>query len=390
MLKLILRACALCLVVGCFEAAPTANTTKSKYKLSDTLLYVEPINHLDYSNSEAISLYPIHEDKKGGYIDEKGNKIIPLQYYSAWSFTNNRALVYINKTTYTYIKPNGQAIDAVFTGDGSLFCNNFATNFDPKTRLLQAIDTSGKVVYSTVLNKNSHYDSYDDYIDILNKSGKVIKHTTISSAKKVCSNLRLIEYKDAEGRMTTKGINTKNDTVFRVKGRVLSFRFMYAILDSNAYYTNIEQASSNPAMADYGKSKTRYRRLGESWIDTNGRVLRTLPKDWLSKKYRNGYYCIGGANNPQGLADKYNNIILEPKYKFVIFSEAANIAVVKTYSNNNKNPDKLAVYNMKKARFVTPFQYDDVKAVKGRLALVTQNGKLMYINEDGKQIWQEK
>ena len=93
----------------------------------------------------------VRKNTKYGFIDVKGNEVIPCTYDRAYPFSDGIALVYNNKK-YGYINTKAEFVVAPSYDDGEFFSCGVAIT--RKGNKYYVIDTKGSVIFSIDRNKS--------------------------------------------------------------------------------------------------------------------------------------------------------------------------------------------------------------------------------------------
>lgn len=132
-------------------------TEKYGFKDSETEKIVVPakynyVGFWEENNTRMLVSIAIDEDgfeSKHGYLDEKGNEIIPLIYSDAYAFSEGLALVYMDDEEFGYIDVNGKFVlpklNERFQNSGNTFKDGLV---DVYNHHYQAgfMDKNGKIV----------------------------------------------------------------------------------------------------------------------------------------------------------------------------------------------------------------------------------------------------
>lgn len=152
-----------------------------------------------------ITLYPIVENNRFGFIDQKGNVIIPATFLNAGNFREGLAPVRLDGT-WGYINTNGEfVIAAQFEHAGEFFEGIAIVNKDGKNYY---IDKLGNQPFESVYKQIENFDggraivqTYTDKYGLIDKQGRLAADTVFLRVVPTLPNRYLVQ-----------GLNHKDDS----------------------------------------------------------------------------------------------------------------------------------------------------------------------------------
>ena len=273
-------------------------------------------------------LYPIRSNHKWGYINYingKANTVILPQYDSVLYRYQGNYLVLTNKKEWRALQANGKLSDQIFQSP---------------------IDTA--------FNTPS-WDEIEPYYEL----------TPISVGCEQGNDCR------------TKYVDKKGKLRFTVVGRGSVFcKEGYALI--NTIF----------APHDYLVKVQNY------VIDTLGHKRFDIPNRGFIKPFK-GKTAVWDTNDSyrHGLLNEKGDIVLSDSYQSIVLlnTERAMVLDFRPNKRLGVGGSKFALFSVNKRMFITDFIFDDLdrEGFKPNLIQGKINNKMVYLNRDGKIVWQE-
>jgi len=294
----------------------------------------------------------IKENNKYGYINEKGEIVIPIKYDIAKDFSEGLAAVSLNGKWF-FIDKTGKIIIDCKEDYPDEFSEGLATvSLNGKWFL---IDKTGKIIIDC---KDNYPNDFSDGVSILSNNTVIDKRGKALFIKKEHSDNIYI------GGMliTSKRINNKDKYGFFDKTGKLICPYKYDYI--NSFDNGVTTARINKDWYIIDKTGKRLYLLGSKYIDVQGfsdGLARVL-----SKKL-----CVG-------FIDKTGKEVIPCAY---IDASNFNEGLCKL------NKYEKCGYINKQGKVIIPFKYDFGFDVADGLALVyTDKKRFMYIDKNNKEV----
>jgi hypothetical protein len=303
---------------------------------------------------------------KWGYINEKGDFILPAQYEMAHDFQENGlAIVQVNNLTgminndgYFIVKPKYDTI--------SPFSEGRATVIDDDG--FKVIDESGKEITSKAYSFIGDYqdgralaaktDEHGDYLyGYLNRRGNEVIPLSYESANNFHDGKALV--KTIEG----------NHALIELTGKVV-----------NSY--------PNLFVADYGEGMLAFRESNDDkwgYMDETGKVI--IEQQFTgTQPFVDGKTIVNVENNYYGLIDTHGKFIIKPQYNSLLNLEEHRYALGKA-----PNPEKPYLFQKyaladSSGQILTGFIYNGISNFKDGIASAFNDELTFFIDKHGKRI----
>jgi hypothetical protein len=333
---------------------------------------MEQENWITYllSLSRMVYLYPAEVKAIGGgkwgYINEKGNFILPPKYEMARDFQENGlAIVQLNNLTgiinndgYFIVKPKYETI--------SPFSEGRATAIDEKG--FKVLDESGKEITSkaysfigdyqegraVAANTNEHGEYLYGY---LNRRGNEVIPLSYESARDFKDGKALVKMKDG------------NYALIDLTGKVL-YSYSYPFVD------------------DYGEGMLAFRKsMDGKWgyMDEAGKVL-IEPQFSGTQPFVEERAIVNDENYNYGLIDKQGKFIIKPNYNSLLNLEENRFALGKT-----QDPEKPYLFQTyaiadSTGHVYTGFIYNGVSKYEDGIASAFNDEMTFFIDKRGQRV----
>ncbi|RBL89533.1 WG repeat-containing protein [Chitinophaga flava] len=394
--------------------------------------------------SSPLSLY--WENGKTGYINQQGEIVIPARFAVGEDFSEGLANVregglygYINakgewviRPNYDYATPFSDGLALVYKGDKGLYIDKNGHEVIPP----------GYMGCRPFRNGVAIIDHRPGHSGLIDRKGKLLLDTNFYSITPVTHNLLLVT-RDNEKSFVTDG-----------QGRPLPAFHQYdnfKSLDEGYLLAELQQPDSNNntsvVLDSTGKALFRldlrkistdkfsagklifnktayYGNDTYGFMDKNGHILyqddnRRIDGSFSSnriffqakdavllisgegktiKEYhgyqREGFqynYAFVRVNDKYGMIDTMGNYVIRPKYEEIIpEGMTADRFFFRGYDSNRKT--RLIGMADRTGKTLLPLTLDNIspEGFKSGLILCLHEGKLAYLNPQGKFIWQEK
>lgn len=291
-------------------------------------------------------LEPVSYQGKWGYIDNKGNVIIPFQFDGAGYFNNGLAQVRLDKRC-GWINKDGEIIIPFaysYYGSSEHFVGNLVRVCNFATRKYGYVDSKGNIIIPCIYENAEDFsmgraavsveeDEFDDKWGYIDTSGNVVVP---------------IEYYDVSHYFNESGLAfvkkwSGDDGVYvDLNGNFIKDPY------SSLYNSNIH---SNEYFIAYRNKKYGFR-------DINYNIVIPCKYDW-AQDFCNGIAEVGiwkGDSLLNGYINKMGIEILKPQYNSVSYDEDYNL--IRIYQN-----DKRGVSDMN-GNIIIPITYDEIKFCK--------------------------
>ena len=332
-----------------------------------------------YSGISSKCLFPIHEGKKWGFINEEGKKVIETLFLDVGSFSEGLCAARA-KGKYGYIDNMGNwAINPIYNkahdfSGGLAFVNIEGKNF--------FIDKKGKVVFQTPYRETG--DFHDGYATVqtynykygfINITGKLIVDTIHSMVRDFSEGMAVIcKDKPNSGSWNYSLINTELKEVvpFGKYEEIKSFNsgLAYAVLKGGGGTKIEKDGTITDIPGTYG------------YIDNLGKLIFKYSDDSFLDMgdFSEGLAVVShNSPDPDGYVNEMGKVVIKAIYEEAgSFSE--NLAPVK-----NKNWGFIS----KSGKVKIPFAFDQVSIFKNGLAKAKKGNVEGYINTKGNFVWQD-
>lgn len=300
---------------------------------------------------QGITRWLIHENGKYGFIDRKGNKIIPCQYDTACEFTPYQALVK-NEGQFFYIDTNGRKLfNKTFEAATPVFEGRFAAvRISGKWGM---INSSGELILEPVYDKLVGYDD-SQYLwsPFLTDKMSLVPQT---------------ENNDSLSWLTT--YVEMNTVIIKEKGK-------WGIWSLSEKKFIVRPEFDNTGLWAEGMIDMKKNNL-YFFFDSTGKCIT-----------ENGYDNIFGFNEERavvtqgsvsGSIDQSGKMIISPRYR-ILWSYHNDLAASMTYGDNYFR------FIDKKGNIAFRDSFDMVTDFHHQVSMVTKDGKHYLIDIDGKRI----
>jgi hypothetical protein len=322
------------------------------------------------SLSRMVYLYPAEVKEIGGskwgYINDKGNLVLPPQYESAGDFQENGlAIVQLNNRTgiidnngYFIVKPKYETI--------SPFSEGRATAIDGEG--FTVLDESGKEITSKA------YSFIGDY-----KEGRAVAANTTENGKYVYGYLN---------RRGNEVIPLSYETASDFqdgKALVKLKEGSYALIDLTGKVLN---SYSYPFVGDYGEGMLAFRRSNDGkwgYMDESGTVL-IEPQFTGTQPFIEEKAIVNVENNHYGLIDRQGKFIIKPQYASLINLGENRYALGK--AQDPERPYLFQKYAIadSNGHIYTGFIYNDVSDYKDGIASAYNDEMTFFIDKRGQRL----
>lgn len=303
---------------------------------------------------------------KWGYINEKGEFVLPPKYEMAHDFQENGlAIVQVNNLTgiinndgYFIVKPKYDTI--------SPFSEGRATVIDGDG--FKVIDESGKEITSKAYSFIGDYqdgralaaktDEHGEYVyGYLNRRGNEVIPLSYESANNFQDGKALVKTKEG------------NPALIDLTGKVV-----------NSY--------PYPSVADYGDGMLAFRESNdEKWgyMDESGKVI--IEQQFTgTQPFVDGKAIVNIENNYYGLIDTHGKFIIKPQYNSLLNLEEHRYALGKA-----PNPEKPYLFQKyaladSSGQILTGFIYNGISNFKDGIASAYNDELTFFIDKHGKRI----
>ncbi|MDQ1004859.1 hypothetical protein QFZ28_005399 [Neobacillus niacini] len=322
------------------------------------------------SLSRMVYLYPAEVKEIGGskwgYINDKGNLVLPPQYESAGDFQENGlAIVQLNNRTgiidnngYFIVKPKYETI--------SPFSEGRATAIDGEG--FTVLDESGKEITSKA------YSFIGDY-----KEGRAVAANTTENGKYVYGYLN---------RRGNEVIPLSYETASDFqdgKALVKLKEGSYALIDLTGKVLN---SYSYPFVGDYREGMLAFRRSNDGkwgYMDESGTVL-IEPQFTGTQPFIEEKAIVNVENNYYGLIDRQGKFIIKPQYASLINLGENRYALGK--AQDPERPYLFQKYAIadSNGHIYTGFIYNDVSHYKDGIASAYNDEMTFLIDKRGQRL----
>ncbi len=259
------------------------------------LFLISILLFLEVSLFSQVDLYPIEVDGKYGYINSKGETVIPPKYFYAGTFVEGLAEVR-EHGLYGFIDSTGEyAILPAFDYAYPFLDGVANVHFKGKKCF---VDKNGKKLFLDVDGHVSRSGAKDLFIyhkypkdgiqsvgnkyALINKDGDWLTDTVFRSIKKFNNGLASVTGKNGEFPVRVDGVGDRESGVIDTNG---NFIINYG------KFLGIDEFQNGVAWAtwDEGKGKNAYEVNG--LIDSKGRVLfNDEDQDWDTPIFQSGFH----------------------------------------------------------------------------------------------------
>lgn len=322
------------------------------------------------SLSRMVYLYPAEVKdiggSKWGYINEKGNFILPPKYEMARDFQENGlAIVQLNNRTgiinndgYFIVKPKYETI--------SPFSEGRATAIDGKG--FKVLDESGKEITSKA------YSFIGDY-----KEGRAVAANTNENGEYLYGYLNKrgnevipLSYEYASDFQDGKALVKMKDG-------------NYALIDLTGKVLN---SYSYPFVDDYGDGMLAFRKSNEGkwgYMDESGKVL-VEPQFTGTQHFVDERAIVHLEQYNYGLIDKQGKFIIKPNYNVIVNLEEGRYALGKA-----QDPERPYIFQRyaiadSNGHIYTGFIYNDVSNYTDGIASAYNDEMTFFIDKRGQKL----
>ncbi len=364
---------------------------------------IKTISILDEIESFSEGLYLVKKDYKYGYMNEKGDIVIPIIYEDANSFVSGFALVETEKG-YQYINKDNKLLtpDHTFSSYGSLENGHIIINDD-------YIDNTGKMLSKKEifdikypLGVRAYYrDGYFRLVDFSDTLIADFEGDYMSSFK----HDKAVIKNDKKSII----VNTKGEILFEASPKHLVNLFsngQILVGDNEEYSLLDEELNIIKVFNDVDKFKSVYKDGLLGFYDLNGNLGFIDEKGKIVVKAHEDNKAIYDDTTPTVLFIDDSKFTSDGKYEWVLPYKDKNSAIINqngdfviepSFSELGKFSDGLisaSLYGDKgyiniKSEWVIPENYSHVTDFHNGLALVRKgvyDGKCFFIDTQGRVV----
>lgn len=303
---------------------------------------------------------------KWGYINDKGNFVLPPKYEMARDFQENGlAIIQLNNLTgiidnngYFIVKPKYETI--------SPFSEGRATAIDDKG--FKVLDESGKEITSKA------YSFIGDY-----KEGRAVAANTNENGE------YLYGYLNRRGNevipLSYESASDFQDGKALVKLKEGS----YALIDLTGKVLN---SYSYPFVDDYGEGMLAYRKSNDGkwgYLDESGKIL-IEPQFMGTQPFVEEKAIVNVENNHYGLIDRQGKFIIKPNYNSLLNLEENRYALGKV--QDPERPYLFQKYAIadSNGHIYTGFIFNGVSRYKDGIASAYNDEMTFFIDKRGQRL----
>ena len=300
-----------------------------------------------------MSLIPVYDGKRWGFVDQKGKYVINPQFKDAYYFQNDIARVISSDGLTGYISKNGKFIVTPKFIDGTDFNDGLAIVVSVGGHPT-CIDKEGKEVFklstakwvSSFSEGLSAFSTKEDKIGFVNKQGEIVINPQFEDFEPFSEGLAAVCDKNNKwGFVDTKG----NLTINYQFEEVASFHEGFAVFQQGDKY---------------------------GYIDKNGQYIIN-PQFELAGDFHNGMAIVAQGNN-WGYIDTKGTFVINPQFTFTAHFNQKKAFV---YSN-----DKWGVIDTKGKYIINPQYENYICGFEDGVAIVGSGDKYGFIDAKGKYV----
>jgi hypothetical protein len=304
------------------------------------------------------SLFPIKEFDRFGFINVKGDLVIPARFDEVHKFSEGLAAFrvdsvwgFIDSTGKVMIEPMFINVESFSNGVCRVVIGGYKQAF---------VDIKGNIVfqpknYTTNFSERLAQTKNDGSVAYIDLKGKVVIKTQYPYGDIFKEGIAKIWTSDS-----SRYIDIEGKIIFKLGGM---------------------------GHSGFSEGLAAVRINGENvYVNKQGKVeINSLDKEWACFDFSEGLAKVTtpGVNHKSGFIDLSGKLVIPMKYSIVgSFSEGL------TYFSED---DRWGFMNKKGEIVISPIYEDiDLNGFKGGLCRVKETGKWGYIDKMGKFIWIEK
>lgn len=364
-----------------------------------------------------------------GFIDETGKTVIKPQFDFATRFVNGFSVVYKNGRPLFIDKRGEIALPQVYSS--LTFINDQKGIITTITKKMGVIDLkSKKLIVDTSFSEISGFKhgvaivrslknkKGETRVAVIDSSGNfIVPFGKFETIKQFVDGYAMVSFRKSKRQEeSSEGvIDTKGNLIFNRQPQNHSFIFRnfhdgYAKISLYKYWIPEEENVSYSAENAYGGfinmkgevvlNDTNYEDVedfscGRAFVSTNegyillDRNFQRVGNEVFDDVLNNGFcdgYAIVETEDGYGIIDTTGRFVVNPQ-----FENIHPLGVVGKYFFYSKYEGLYGIADLTGNRITGPMmsQFDPAGFVNG-LLLAIVNGRLTYINEKGKVVWQQK
>ena len=340
------------------------------------------------SKTNCSYLFRVKQDSNYGFVNEKGQIVVPIEYYEATNFNEGFASIKDDKGWHI-VDINGNLISVPYDGVNTTFVGGVAQvwNGDLKERVYGFMDTSGELVvpfddYGDKIMEFSEgiasvYMNFDKGDYYINKHGERINSYTYDDAYSFSEGLAKVKKDEKYGFIDAEG----NIAVPLIYDDALGFSEGYAAVRQNRKYGFIDKNGNIVIPIIYDKISSFKEGLAkvekdgkQSYINTNGEEALLITDNYTYfGLFSEGLAMVEKDGKCGFINTKGENVIP------IIYEEASDFQ--EGFASVKKDGKYGAIDS--ENNVVVPFEYDFVGDFNEGFASVEKDGKCGAVNTKG-------
>lgn len=360
---------------------------------------IEPV--FDYATAFRDGAAIAYIDGKSFFINTCGKKLFDSEYAELGMFKDGRAIVKTNGNKFGIINKSGKlVVDTLYSRINSFIDGLAVVEASVDTYSMGIIDTLGRTIvsmnkfeeieglkngYFRVVFNNNNSDANDIDGD---SSGFVDEKGTLVVVKNSNVDCRII----GDVYCGLAKVSLKKDAI-KCKDDNSEESFYYGYIDvngkiiiSDTNYNTVSDFSDNRAFVK--NDEWHY-----SLINTNGKILANRIYDDIDEHGFNNGIAAVSLNDKWGVIDTNAKFVITPRFHS-IEKIVGNCIFYSDFNSDTTDIYHRTVTGIAKTDgsiiISAKMQNFDDRGFRNGLLMCQINGKLTYINNNGKIIWQEK
>lgn len=380
--KIIITAILILFSITKFQTSFSQNSQSTNSGNDDFVITEEFTNNINEIKPDWLSCFNeglaiVKKDEKYGFIDKSGKVVIPIQFSTAWDFSEGLACVQkVGERKMGYINKQGElVIPAIFDRSGfSRYNFHDGVARLLKDGMLTGVNKEGKILFSSDLSTPRGWTEFSNGLLLVStskvytsKNGRpyrIEKYGYINKNGKIAIPMDF-DYAD----------DFKEEWAITLKNGIWSF------IDKNGNTVLTMNLSSNikrvnnfsEGIAVFWENRT----LKCGCIDKKGNVIIPLQKYSL-EEFHDGL-IMAGLNGKNGFMDKKGRLVIPIKFDYA-HSFYEGLALVAKETDGDIHDYGFIDKN---GNIVIPMKFDFASDFNEGLAVVMKGDKYGYVDKHG-------